>query len=86
MDNNHINPRTLDDDFEELDWERYDAVVKGSLFHKLEEGTLGYGTIPSAPRHRKCIPKWTRLVMVLYIYICLVCTYVCPPSPSERLD
>ena len=63
--NNYFLWRSLDDDYEELNWSGYDEVVQGSLFHKLEDGSLGYGKLGPAPRHRKCIPKWIRYVLEL---------------------
>ena len=55
--------RTLDDDIQSPNTSPYNDIVRGSLFHKIEDGTLGYGSIPTvnppgfAPR---CIPKWSR--------------------------
>ena len=60
LDNDYINPRTLDDDYEDLNGTEYDDIVRGSLFRRIEDGTLGYGSISAAPDHWKCIPKWTR--------------------------
>ena len=58
-----ILSRTLDDDIQSPINSPYNDMVRGSLFHKMEDGTLGYGSLPtvnppgSAPR---CIPKWSR--------------------------
>jgi len=38
-------------------------MVRGSLYRHIEEGTLGYGSIPSGnppELYPRCIPKWSR--------------------------